>query len=99
MARGINSADRAELAGMSWSFTRLLLGGNASTINARVAPHSLTSCPGSATLRMMEWMISLVVAVTLLAFPPTRWLAKTVFITVPLALLGLLLWSEPDLSD
>ena len=46
----------------------------------------------------MEWAIWLTVVLTLLAFPPTRWLIKG-FLVASLGLLMLLLWSEPDLSD
>jgi energy-converting hydrogenase Eha subunit G len=46
----------------------------------------------------MEWAIWLTIVLTLLVFPPTRWLIKA-FVMASLGLLALLIWSEPDLSD
>jgi hypothetical protein len=46
----------------------------------------------------MEWAIWLTVVLTLLAFPPTRWLIKGL-VFASLGVLALLLWSEPDLTE
>jgi type III secretory pathway component EscV len=46
----------------------------------------------------MEWAIWLTIVVTLLVFPPTRWIVKAL-IGLSIAVLAVLLWSEPNLSD
>ena len=47
----------------------------------------------------MEWVIWLTVVLSLVVFSPTRRLAWWLFVSLPLLILGLLIWSEPDLTD